>query len=187
MERAGRVMMSAMLALMLAAGQGGAQQHGMGHSAGGGHGMGMGGGHGMMAMLQGRDTEPHEVAEMRALFMHHPDIRRSVTNLADGIETVTESDDPYLAERIVGHVVGMIGRLDDGRDPRVPIQSATLDILFANRALIRTEMTATETGIRVIQRSDDPATVVALQTHAAEVSDMAARGMQAVHDAMMKR
>jgi hypothetical protein len=29
--------------------------------------------------------------------------------------------------------------------------------------------------------------VTALQTHAAEVSDMAARGMQAVHEMMMKR
>jgi hypothetical protein len=150
-------------------------------------GMGMGGGHGMMAMLQGEDTSPEEVAELRSMFMHHPDIRRSVTNLPDGIETVTESDDPYLAERIISHVVGMIGRMEDGRDPRIPIQSPTLDILFANRDLIRTEIEPTETGIRVVQRSGDPATVAALQTHAAEVSDMAARGMQAVHEQMMSR
>jgi hypothetical protein len=168
-----------------------AAQQGM-HGSGGmrmhGHGMG----HGMhdeasMPMLNGADTEPHEVEEMRQMFLRHPDIRRSVTNLPDGIATVTESADPELAGLIASHVTGMIGRLEDGRDPQVPIQSETLAILFANRALIRTEIEPTETGVRVIQRSDDPATVAALQTHAAEVSDMAARGMQAVHEAMMKR
>lgn len=182
MRMAKRAVLWVVLGLGLATGPGLAQQHGMG-----GHGMGMGGGHGMMAMLQGQDTSPEEVAELRAMFMHHPGIRRSVINLPDGIETVTESDDPYLAERIVSHVVGMVGRMEDGRDPRIPIQSPTLDILFANRALIRTEIEPTETGIRVVQRSGDPATVAALQTHAAEVSDMAARGMQAVHEQMMNR
>jgi len=39
----------------------------------------------------------------------------------------------------------------------------------------------------VVQTSDDPEVVVALQTHAAEVSDMVDRGMQAVHEAMMRR
>jgi hypothetical protein len=179
MRIARRAALWAMLGLGVAAGAALTQQHGMG--------MGMGGGHGMMAMLQGEDTSPEEVAELRSMFMHHPDIRRSVTNLPDGIETVTESDDPYLAERIISHVVGMIGRMEDGRDPRIPIQSPTLDILFANRDLIRTEIEPTETGIRVVQRSGDPATVAALQTHAAEVSDMAARGMQAVHEQMMRR
>ena len=37
------------------------------------------------------------------------------------------------------------------------------------------------------QTSDDPELVAALHTHAAEVSDMAARGMQAVHEMMMRR
>ena len=34
---------------------------------------------------------------------------------------------------------------------------------------------------------DDAEVVAALQTHAAEVSDLAARGMQAAHEAMMAR
>lgn len=180
------------LALTLAAGFALAQQHGMGQGMGGMggmHGMGQGGAHrhdmAAMPMLQGADTDETEVEDMRAMFADHPSIRRSVTNLPDGIETLTESADPALAESIVRHVAGMIGRVEVNRDPRVPIQSPTLDLLFANRALIRTEIVPTETGVRVIQRSDDPATVAALQTHAAEVSDMASRGMQAVHERMM--
>ena len=39
----------------------------------------------------------------------------------------------------------------------------------------------------VVQTSTDPEVVAALQIHAAEVSDMSARGMQAVHEMMMKQ
>ena len=45
----------------------------------------------------------------------------------------------------------------------------------------------TDEGIVVTQTSDDPDMVEALQTHAAEVSDMADRGMAAVHERMMRR
>ena len=146
----------------------------------------MNGGMGM-PMLNGRDTTRAEVEEMRAMFMRHPDITRSVTNLPDGIETLTESTDPDLAAAIIGHVVKMVERMEDGRDPMVPIQSPTLQILFERGDRITTEMTPTDTGIRVTQTSADPEVAAALQTHAAEVSDLAARGMAAVHDSMMAR
>ena len=45
----------------------------------------------------------------------------------------------------------------------------------------------TDEGIVVVQTSDDPDVVKALQTHAGEVSDMVERGMEAVHESMMKR
>ena len=166
-------------------------QQGMGHGMTQGHGMGqargMGMGHRMTAMLQGVDTTDGEVTELRDMLMNHRDITRSVTNLPDGIRTVTESANPELAGQLVSHVVGMIGRVEDGRDPRVRIQSPTLDLIFANRDLIETVLEATPTGIIVTQTSSDPATVAALQTHAAEVSDMVDRGMAAVHDSMMRR
>ena len=146
----------------------------------------MNGGRGM-PMLNGRDTTRAEVEEMRAMFMRHPDITRSVTNLPDGIETLTESTDPDLTAAIVGHVVKMVERMEDGRDPMVPIQSPTLQILFERGDRITTEMTPTDNGIRVRQTSTDPEVVTALQTHAAEVSELAARGMAAVHDSMMGR
>lgn len=130
------------------------------HMRGGGmmqNGM-MGGGmmNGSMPMLHGRDTTEAEVEEMRAMFQNHPDIIRSVTNLPDGIETLTESTDPDLAAAIVSHVVGMTGRIEEGRDPMVPIQSPTLKILFERGDSITTEMTPTDNGIRVTQTSTDP-------------------------------
>ena len=42
----------------------------------------------------------------------------------------------------------------------------------------------TELGIVVSQTSSNPDVVKALQTHAGEVSDMAERGMEAVHERM---
>ncbi len=81
----------------------------------------MNGGMGM-PMLNGRDTTRDEVEEMRAMFMRHPDITRSATNLPNGIETLTKSTDPDLTAAIVGHVVKMVERMEDGRDPMVPIQ-----------------------------------------------------------------
>ncbi len=158
-------------------------------AGGSGHGMGqaMRGGHGMMAMLRGVDTTSAEVSEMRDLFMNHHQISRSVTNLPDGIRTITESDNPDLAAVIVSHVAGMNLRVQEGLDPQVPIQSPTLDVLFANRDLIETILEPTPTGIMVTQTSPDPATVAALQAHAAEVSEMVAHGMAAVHRSMTQR
>jgi hypothetical protein len=43
-----------------------------------------------------------------------------------------------------------------------------------------------ELGVEVIQTSANSEVVALLQQHAAEVSDMAARGMQAVHERMMQ-
>lgn len=45
----------------------------------------------------------------------------------------------------------------------------------------------TDDGIVVTQTSDDPEVVATLQKHASEVSAMADRGMQAVHQMMIER
>ena len=159
-----------------------AQMHGHGHGADGT-------GHDMTNMpgLRGRDATPEESAELAVMFNNFPKITREVTNLPNGIRTVTFSPDDEVMGVIVSHVVGMINRVDEGRDPQVFIQSPTLDIIFERRASIRTDIEMTDAGIAVIQTSDDPEVVAALQTHAAEVSDMADRGMQAVHEAMLQR
>lgn len=145
------------------------------------------GGMGMGHMFKGVDTTETEEDELRVMFENHPALERSVENLPDGIRTTTLSKDDDVRNAMVSHAVGMIDRVDQGRDPKVFIQSPTLDILFQNRALIKTEIDLTEEGIVVTQTSEDAATVTALQTHAAEVSDLAARGMQSVHESMSRR
>ena len=140
-----------------------------------------------MPGLQGRDTTAEEVGDMAAMFRNHPSLARQVTLLPNGIRTETSTPDPVLRDALLRHVIGMIDRVDTGRDPKVRIQSPTLDIIFARRAQIETQIDLTDTGIVVVQTSTDPEVVAALQTHAAEVSDMAARGMHAVHEAMARR
>jgi len=78
----------------------------------------------------------------------------------------------------------MVARLEEKRDPKIIIQSPTLDKLFAQSEAINTQITMTELGIVVSQTSSNPDVVKALQTHAGEVSDMAERGMEAVHERM---
>ncbi|MCC1480596.1 hypothetical protein J1C52_02960 [Roseibaca sp. Y0-43] len=161
-----------------------------------GHGMGHGGMHGAdpghmhdeatMPGLRGLDATAQESAEMAIMFRNFQTLEREVTHLPNGIRTVTRATDPDVMAALVSHVTGMIARVEEGRDPQVFIQSPTLDIFFARPEAISTEIELTDAGIVVTQTSDDPEMVAALHTHADEVSDMAARGMQAVHEKMMQ-
>jgi hypothetical protein len=145
----------------------------------------MGMGPGMMGMNHGSATVS-EHNDIRELFFNHDRIRRTVTNLPDGIRTVTESDDPQVAEVIKKHVTEMGRRVDEGRDPGLPIESPALHSLFRDKDKIKSTYEVTDKGIIVVQTSTDASVVKALQDHAAEVSDLAQRGMVAAREAMMK-
>ena len=165
-------------------------QHGPGHGPMGmGHGMGRGMapgmGHGMMGMGPGNATAT-EQQELHNMFVNHDRIKRTVSDLPDGVRTVTESDDPALAKTLVDHVVGMLKRVEEGRDPRLPMQSPMLEVIFHNRDKIKTITEPTPKGIAVTQTSTDAETVAALKKHAADVSDLVARGMEAAHETMMR-
>ncbi|RYH10710.1 hypothetical protein EU800_07375 [Tropicimonas sp. IMCC6043] len=153
-----------------------------------GHGA-FGAGHDEVTMpgLRGLNATPEESAELAVMFRNFPTISRVVTNLPDGIRTVTRSSDPAVMDVLVSHVAGMIGRVEEGDDPQILIQSPTLDIFFARGDRIESDISVTDDGIVVVQTSEDPELVEALQVHAAEVSAMADRGMQAVHEMMMRR
>jgi len=99
-------------------------------SAQGQGGMGMGMGMGMMGM--GRDSATR--AQMRViheLVVNNARIERTVTNLPNGIRTVTTSADPALARLIKDHVLTMDQRVTRGDDPRLPMESDAL------RAILR--------------------------------------------------
>jgi hypothetical protein len=164
--------------------------HGMhGPFGGGRHGqMGpgmMGMGRGMMGMNHGSATA-EEHSNIHELVFNHDRIKRTVTDLPDGIRTVTESDDNRIAEVIKKHVAEMGKRVEEGRDPGLPVGSPALHSIFRNKDKIKSAYEVTEKGVVVVQTSTDAGTVKALQDHAAEVSDLARRGMVAMHEAMMK-
>ena len=168
-------------------GQMGRGLHGpMGQSMRGQMGSGMMGmGAGMMGMNGGSATMD-ERRDIQGLLFNHDRIKRTVTNLLDGIRTITESDDPELAATIKKHVADMGKRVEEGRDPGLPIESPALHSIFRDKDKIKTTYETTEKGIVVVQTSTDATAVKALQDHAAEVTDLAQRGMVAAHEAMMK-
>jgi hypothetical protein len=146
-------------------------------------------GPGMMGMgpgMMGGNATAAEHSDIRDLFFNHDRIKRTVTNLPDGIRTVTESDDPQVAATIKKHVAEMGQRVDEGRDPGLPIESPALHSIFRYKDKIKSTYEVTEKGIMVVQTSTDPSAVKALQDHAAEVTDLAQRGMVAAQEAMMK-
>ena len=153
----------------------------------GGGGMGMGPGNmmGMMGMAHDAATMS-QLQVIHTLLINHDRITRTVTNLPNGIRTVTESDDPALAAQIKTHVAEMGNRVGAGDDPGLPIESDALHAIFRDKDKIKTSYETTDKGVAVVQTSDDAATVAALQTHAAEVSDLVRGGMEALHTAMMK-
>lgn len=140
-----------------------------------------------MPGLRGLNASDQESAELATMFNNFETITREVENLPNGIRTVTLSSDPEVMAQLVSHVVGMIGRVEAGDDPKIFIQSPTLDIFFAKGDEITTEIDVTDEGIIVVQTSENPALVRGLHEHAAEVTAMADRGMAAVHEMMMNR
>lgn len=142
---------------------------------------------GVMGMgMMGGNATMDERRDLHDLFSNHDRIKRTVTNLPDGIRTVTESDDPQVAATIKKHVAEMGKRVEEGRDPGLPIETPALHAIFDLKDKIKTVYEVTDKGIIVIQTSTDEAAVNALQDHAAEVTDLARRGMVAAHEAMMK-
>lgn len=165
-----------------------AQMMGRMHAGQHGHRMdGTGHDEANMPGLRGENASAEESAELAVMFRNFQTFTREVTNLPDGIRTVTRSSDPEVMAALVSHVTGMIGRVENLDDPKIFIQSPTLDIFFQRGDGISSDIEVTEAGIVVVQTSTDPEVVAALQIHAAEVSDMSARGMQAVHEMMMKQ
>lgn len=176
------------LALMLGGGVVMAQMHG--HGGGHGHGHGADGqGHDEVNMpgLRGENATPEESAELAVMFRGFQTMTRTVENLPNGIRTVTSSSDPVVMEALVSHAVGMIDRVGQRDDPKIFIQSPTLDIFFERGEKILSDVQITNEGLVVIQTSDDPEVVAAMHEHAAEVTAMAEQGMHAVHQMMMQR
>ena len=145
----------------------------MGHMHAGQHGHGTDGtGHDEVNMpgLQGENAMPEESAELAVMFRKFQTFTREVTNLPDGIRTITRSSDPEVMDALVSHVTGMIARVENLDDPKIFIQSPTLDIFFQRGDGITSDIEITDDGIVVVQTSTDPEVVTAMQIHAADGS-----------------
>lgn len=151
-----------------------------GHEAMMRQGMGRGMGRGPVGMLTTQDA--NSAADMGiAMNLVHENtkIKRTVTRLPDGIKTVTESDDPKIAQDIKAHVASMSGRLDSGKE--FNIFSTTLPVIFDNAKNIKSSVEFTAKGAVVTRTSPDSKVAAALQAHADEVTELVKEGPAAFH------
>jgi hypothetical protein len=176
---------AAVYAQSTTSGQGMGHNHGTaGHGQmmrqGMGMGMGAGMGSGPVGMLTTQDANSAaDMAVSMNLVHENTKIRRSVTRLSDGIRTVTESDDPKIAQDIKTHVASMSGRLKDGKE--FNIFSTTLPVIFDNAKNIKSVVEFTDKGAIVTRTSTDAKVVAALQGHADEVTELVKEGPVAFH------
>lgn len=160
---------------------------GMSHDHGAaGPGPMMGRGMGPAAMLTAQDANSAtDMGLVMDLVHNNTKIKRTVTRLPDGITTVTESDDPRVAQLIKAHVASMSGRLKDGRE--FNIFSTTLPVIFDNADKIRSVVKMTDKGAIVTRTSSDAKLVAALQAHAGEVTELVREGPVAFHRGLNAR
>jgi len=143
-------------------------------------GMGPGMGRGPVGMLTSQDANSAtDMGIVMNLVHENAKIRRTVTRLPDGIRTITESDDPKIAQDIKAHVASMSGRLNEGKE--FNIFSTTLPVIFDNAKNIKSAVEYTAKGAVVTRTSGDPKVVAALQAHAGEVSELVKEGPAAFH------
>lgn len=121
-------------------------------------------------------TLAHDKAVFTSLLADHESLRRSVTELPDGIEATTESDDPAIAARLQDHVTAMKSRLHDGR--RVRQWDPLYVALFDDGDLVRLDITPTEKGVRVRETSTDAKTVALIKYHAGVVTGYVEHGFE---------
>jgi len=112
-----------------------------------------------------------------SLLHDHQKIRREVHHIDNGVEAVTESDDPDVAARIIDHALAMQLRMKEGAQVRV--WDPVFVDLFDNHDKITLEVTPTAKGVRIRETSDDPKVVELLRAHAVGVSDFVAEGTAA--------
>ncbi len=123
----------------------------------------------------GPDSEHRKDMQLfHYLLDHRQDITRKVTNLNDGVETVTESAKPEIAAKIQEHVEAMYKRLKEGRP--IHMRDPLFAEVFRHHEMITFTMEKTKNGIKVKETSKNPYVVKLIQAHAEVVNKFLANG-----------
>jgi len=105
-----------------------------------------------MPGLRGENASAEETSDLAVLFRNFETLSREVENLPNGIKTVTRSSNSKVMEVLVRHAVGMIGRVEQKDDPKIFIQSPTLNAFFLHGDQIDSEIEITDEGIVIVRR-----------------------------------
>jgi hypothetical protein len=117
----------------------------------------------------GRDAA--HIADMELfhfLLDNRTKITRSVTNVANGVETVTESDDPKIVQKLQAHAESMYKRVEQGRP--IHARDPLFAEIFRNADKIEMKLEKTEKGVRVVETSEDAYVAKLIRRHAKVVN-----------------
>lgn len=131
---------------------------------------------------QGKGPPPETKADQAVfhfLLENHKEIRRSVKRIENGVETLTESDNPEVAVKIQEHVAAMQTRVKEGRGLR--FWDDLFVAIFKNHSKITMVVENTKKGVLVKETSTDPVTIKLIQAHAEVVSKFAKFGFDEAH------
>ena len=116
---------------------------------------------------------------IHSLFAAHLKITRQVTEMENGVITITESADPEVQVMLRAHAQAMKRRLDG----KLPIRQwdPLFAALFESAALISMEVIPTARGVRVIESSKDLKVASLIRAHAASVTEFVKDGAAVMH------
>ena len=108
------------------------------------------------------------------LLDHRKDVRRTVKDPADGVETLTESDDVVLAKKIREYVAAMHRRVKEGKG--IHYRDPLFAEIFRHADKIAMKIEETARGVKVTETSTDPYVSRLIQAHAAVVTKFVENG-----------
>lgn len=134
------------------------------------------------AIPQGMGMGPGNRQDMQtihALLAENKKVKRTVKDLPNGVETLTESKDKKTADLIKAHTLAMAKRVKTGAAFRHwdPLFAE----IFANHKKIKMSVELTSNGVKVRETSDDPYAVRLIQWHAQAVNGFVKDGMAGMH------
>jgi hypothetical protein len=122
-------------------------------------------------------ADPTMKADMEVfhfLLDNRKDIQRTVKNIDDGVETITESNVPEIASKIKDHVAAMHERIKAGKG--IHLRDPLFAEIFEHTDKIQMVIEKTDKGVRVKETAKDAHVVRLIQAHAEVVSKFIKNG-----------
>ena len=123
---------------------------------------------------QFKQTYQADMAVFHLLLDNGKKVTRTVTRRPDGVESLTESDDPEIAKAIQTHLDAMSARVKEKRP--IHQRDPLFREVFANADKIALRHELTPKGVKVVETSSDPYVVKLIQAHADVVTAFIANG-----------
>ena len=118
---------------------------------------------------KGKDaTHQADMELFHFLLDNRAQITRKVTDLPDGVETLTESANPQVAAKLQAHVASMYQRVEERRP--VHARDPLFAEIFRNADKVRMKVEKTPRGVKVVETSEDAYVAKLVRAHAQVVN-----------------